>query len=224
MTQSGLEEALLATYTKLLSPEGSVSEHVHFRQNPADPLEGCSSLPTGAGMRTATGLENESCLVTRTSEVDPHGKGGPYKSLKYKERPPVSPRKKKTTVATAPPTPEKKEKKLAPKIPAPPPPPENVAGSELMRSSERMGSLRSALKKAAGELRSIPDVPARTPAEPLLDALTASMTRMTKNFDEFDKILAARRAAVDEAIGRSSEDDDEWDDDDEVDLQKERKV
>ena len=175
-------------------------------------------------MRTATGLENESCIVTRTSEVDPHGKGGPYKSLKYKEKPPVSPRKKKTTGATAPPTPEKKEKKLAPKIPAPPPPPENVAGSELMRSSERMGSLRSALKKAAGELRSIPDVPARTPAEPLLDALTASMTRMTKNFDEFDKILAARRAAVDEAIGRSSEDDDEWDDDDEVDLKKERKV
>ena len=153
MTQSGLEEALLATYTKLLSPEGSVSEHVHFRQNPADSLEGCSSLPTGAGMRTATGLENESYRVTRTSEVDPHGKGGPFKSLKHKEPPPLSPKKKKTTGSTAPPTPEKREKRMAPRIPVPPPPPENVAGSELMRGSERMGSLRSALKKAAGEFR-----------------------------------------------------------------------
>ena len=44
--------------------------------------------------------------------------------------------------------------------------------------------------------------------EPLLNALQASMTRKTKNFDDFDAMLAARRAAVDEAIGRSSEEED----------------
>ena len=62
MTQSGLEEALLATYTKILSPEGSISETAHIRQNAADPLEGCSALPTGAGgsgTQSAIGLVNE---------------------------------------------------------------------------------------------------------------------------------------------------------------------
>ena len=38
----------------------------------------------------------------------------------------------------------------------------------------------------------------------------ASMTRMTKDFDDFDAILAACRAAVDEAIGRSSEEEEDW--------------
>ena len=69
-------------------------------------------------------------------------------------------------------------------------------------------SLRSALKKAASELRNVLEAPTREPVEPLLDALQASMTKMTRDFDDFDTILAARRAAVDKAIGRSSEEED----------------
>ena len=80
--------------------------------------------------------------------------------------------------------------------------------SALVRGTDRMVSLRSALRKAASELRNVPEAPNREPTEPLLNALQDSMTRMTKNFDEFDAILAARRAAVDEAIGRSSEEED----------------
>ena len=66
------------------------------------------------------------------------------------------------------------------------------------------------MKKAASELRNVPEAQTREPVEPLLDALHASMTRMTKDFDDFDAILAARRAAVDEAIGHSSEEEEDW--------------
>ena len=210
VTQSGLEEALFATYTKILSPEGSISETAHIRQNAADPLEGCSALPTGAGgsgTRSATGLVNENFkIVSETPKMDPHEKGGPFKSTKYKSLPPASPRKtaKTTKGSTTPNTPAVKKRGG---IPLPPPMPEGEV-SALVRGTDRMVSLRSALRKAASELRNVPEAPNREPTEPLLNALQDSMTRMTKNFDEFDAILAARRAAVDEAIGRSSEEED----------------
>ena len=79
-----------------------------------------------------------------------------------------------------------------------------------VEGSDRTVSLRSALKKAASELRNVPEAPTREPVEPLLDALQASMTKMTRDFDDFDTILAARRAAVDKAIGRSSEEEEDW--------------
>ena len=212
MTQSGLEEALLATYSKILSPEGPISENVHIRQNAADPLEGCSALPTGAGSsgtRSATGLVNDNFkIVSETPKMDPHEKGGPFKSKKYRDLPPASPRRatKTTKGSTTPNTPAVKKRGG---VPPPPPMPEGEV-SALVRGTDRMVSLWSALRKAARKLRNVPEAPTRKPTEPLLNALQASMTRMTKNFDDFDAMLAARRAAVDEAIGRSSEEEEDW--------------
>ena len=200
-TVLSMKKALLATYTKIMSPEGSISENVHFRQHAADPLEGCSTLPMGAGSsgtRSATGQANENFkVVSETPKLDPHEKGGPFKSKKYRDLPPVSPKKKTTKGSTAPNTPAVKR---GGGVPPPPPLPEGEV-SKLVRGSDRTVSLQSALKKAASELRNVPEAPTCEPVEPLLDALQASMTRMTRDFDDFDAILAARRAAVDKAIG-----------------------
>ena len=118
----------------------------------------------------------------------------------------MSPKKKTTKGSTALNTPAVKK---GGGVPPPPPLPEGEV-SVLVRGSDCAVSLRSALKKATSELRNVPEVPTREPVEPLLDALQASMTKMTRDFDDFDTILAARRAAVDEAIGRSSEEEEDW--------------
>ena len=159
------------------------------------------------------GLVNDNFKIVSetTPKMDLHEKGGPFKSKKYRDLPPVSPRKetKTTKGSTTPNTPAGKKKGG---VPPPPPLPEGEV-SVLVRGSDRTVSLRSTLKKAASELRNVPEAPTREPVEPLLDALHASMTRMTKDFDDFDDfdaILAARRAAVDEAIGRSSEEEEDW--------------
>ena len=105
--------------------------------------------------------------------MDPYEKGGPFKSKKYRDLPPVSPRKaiKTTKGSTTPNTPAVKKRGG---VPPPPPLPEGEV-SALVRGSDCTVSLRSTVKKAASELRNVPEAPTREPVEPLLDALHACL-------------------------------------------------